>query len=205
MKNITKIGLLIAVVLAGAGAWSELKAVTPTTLVSKEIDFNTADFNTFAFMSENGDGTAFVLLNSLLDDGTIAAAFSFAATPYSISNNLQPGQSGNGIFSGSGHFSMAGVIFDPVTQMETPAVISVTFTVTNADNVSAYLQHSVSPLTNPVTGENMIVRQHSIGNQAYGFTAGSISISADGVVVKEAAGEWGNVSTYRAHLVQRVR
>ena len=205
MKNITKIGLLIAVVLAGAGAWSELKAVTPTTLVSKEIDFNTADFNTFAFMSENGDGTAFVLLNSLLDDGTIAAAFSFAATPYSISNNLQPGQSGNGIFSGSGHFSMAGVIFDPVTQMETPAVISVTFTVTNADNVSAYLQQSVSPLTNPVTGENMIVRQHSIGNQAYGFTAGSISISADGVVVKEAAGEWGNVSTYRAHLVQRVR
>ncbi len=100
---------------------------------------------------------------------------------------------------------MAGVIFDPVTQMETPAVISVTFTVTNADNVSAYLQQSVSPLTNPVTGENMIVRQHSIGNQAYGFTAGSISISADGVVVKEAAGEWGNVSTYRAHLVQRVR
>ena len=79
MKNRQKIGLLIAVVLAGAGAWSELKAVPPTTLVSKEIDFNTADFNTFAFMSENGDGTAFVLLNSLLDDGTIAAAFSFAA------------------------------------------------------------------------------------------------------------------------------
>ena len=205
MKNRQKIGLLIAVVLAGAGAWSQLKAVTPTTLVSKEIDFNTADFNTFAFMSENGDGTAFVLLNSLLDDGTIAAAFSFAATPYSISNNLQPGQSGNGIFSGSGHFTMDGVIVDPDTGAETPTVISVTFTVTNADNVSAYMQQSVSPLINPVTGESMIVRQHSIGNQAYGFTAGSISISAGGVIVKEAAGEWGNVSTYRAHLVQRIR
>ena len=137
MKNRQKIGLLIAVVLAGAGVWSELQAVPPTTLISKEIDFNTADFNTFGILSENGDGTAFVLLNSLLDDGTIAAAFSFAATPYSISNNLQPGQSGHGIFSGSGHFTGDGVIFDPVAGTETPAVISVTFTVTNADNASA--------------------------------------------------------------------
>lgn len=67
------------------------------------------------------------------------------------------------------------------------------------------MQQGVYPLINPVTGENMIVRQHSIGNQAYGLTAGSISISADGVVVKEAAGGWGNVMTYRAHLVERVR
>src|SRR5260221_1179830 len=76
-----QLSLLVAVVLAcaSAGVWSELRAAAPSTIVSRSISANSADFFTTAGqIFENGDGTAFILVFAPVGDtqalGTIFPA-----------------------------------------------------------------------------------------------------------------------------------
>jgi len=199
------IGLLIAVLLitVGAGTSSNLQATAPTTTVSKSINYQSDE--DFIAISENGDGTAFVFVGVALADGNFVNAFNFAVPAYSISNNVQPGQSGHGNFSGAGQVTLDGDIIDPNTGDATPAVISVTMTVTGADNAAAFMRQGVFPIQDPVTGEAHVLREHTVGNQAFGLTAGSISISVDGNVAKQATGNYGDVGTFRQHTIERIR
>ena len=201
-----RLGLLIAVLLVvgGAGVWPKLQASPPTNTVTRGIDIESSEGD-FLFIGENGDGTAFVIINATLADGTFLGAFSFGVPVYSLSNDLQPGQSGHGNFSGTGQVTLDGSIIDPNTGDETPVVVSATMTVTGADEAGAFMRQGISPVRDPVTGETHVLREHSVGNQAFGLTVASFSVSADGNVLKAGTGHFGSVSTLRRHTIDRIR
>ncbi len=221
MKNTTtqrkesgkvQIGLLIAVALAagGAGVWSELQAagVTVTKGGGKSIDARGQSWWTDpgGYMGENGDGTAYVYAYAPdLGNGTALNVFDTAVNDYSIAANIKPGQAGKGTGSGAGHFIAEGGIYDSNTyEFIAPTVVRVDLTVAETANVGAYINQGVFPYQNYETGETGLVRQHSVGNQAYGETAGSISILGDGISA-EATGGWGSVGVYSQHSVVRIK
>jgi hypothetical protein len=207
-----QIGLLIAVALVagGAGVWSELQAAgaTVTTGGGKSLDARGQNWWTDpgGYLMENGDGTAYVYVWAPdLGNGTALNVFDWAASDYSISANIKPGHSGKGTGSGTGHFIAEGEIYDSTTyEFIAPTMVRVELTVAETANVSAYISQGVSPYQNYDTGEIGYFRQHSVGNQAYGETAGSISISGDGISA-EATGGWGSVGVYSQHSVVRIK
>lgn len=199
---------LFAVVLAagGIGAVVELQAAPSgqSSAKTKSIDASSADGSAFALIADNSNGTAIVIASAFFPDGSVLSGFVFGTPVFSVTNNIMPGHSAKGSFSGAGHATLDGAIYDP-SGMPTPVVIGVTITVTDTDNSSAFLQQGVFPITDFFTGETFILRQHLAGNQAFGFTAGSISLSADGTVLKESTGGWGNISSFNTHSIQRLR
>jgi hypothetical protein len=207
-----QIGLLIAVALAagGAGVFSELQAagVTVTNGGGKSLYASGQDWwsDPTGYMSDNGDGTAYVYAyNNDLGNGTAVSVFDMATSDYSISANIKLGQSGKGTGSGAGHFIAEGGIYDSNTyEFIAPTVVRVDINVADSTNVGAYISQGVFPYQNYETGETGHVRQHSVGNQAYGETAGSISISGDGIST-EATGGWGDVGVYSQHSVVRIK
>jgi hypothetical protein len=171
------------------------------------------DFVTGAFaqLEETGDGTARAFVGTFLSP-TVFLGIAFAEpSAYSISTIVQPGQSGQGSGSGTGHFELEGVFaFDFITFMPVgPLDVSVDIAVADpTPSVGANTSQGVTAQFNPSTGETSIVRQHIIGNQAYGDTAGSLSILVDDgggfVPVIDATGVWGLAGINRIHLVEQI-
>lgn len=203
---------LFAVALAagGAGTFLELQAALADQgrTVSRSI-FVQAPAPDFALVeiAENGDGTASVLVLAEIDACRFLGAARFDSTTFTIS--VVPGQSGRG--GGTGHFTIEDAfVFDPCTGQVLFFDVSVDIAVADATDVGAFVRQGVSAQTNPMTGEIRIVREHIVGNQASGATAGSVSIFVDdgtgapGLVV-DASGGFGTVTSNTVHTVERIR
>lgn len=204
-----QLSLLVAVVLAcgSAGVWSELRAASPSTIVSRSMSAYSPDFSTAGQLSENGDGTAFELVFAMVTD-TQALGTIWPSAPnntYTISTQFKPGQSGNSSASATGQFTIETYTFD-VNTFETfgPYVFTVDLGVANATQVGAFIQQGVTATTDPQTGQTSIVRQHIIGEQATGGTAGSVTVSLGGNVVAQLAGGFGMAQENTTHTLQRI-
>ena len=208
MRSIRKVQLGLFTVALGAGSlgvWSELQASPSevTRIVGRAIEGWSEDFSSGGVISENGDGTALVFAATMVSDSVALQVFNPAAAPYSISGEIQPGQGGRGAGYGTGQFSGDGFLIDLNTFEFTPALVSLDLAVSDARNVGAYTQQGVNVVRDPVTGEATIRREHRSGSQAWGLSAGTFSISADGAVVAEGAG-YGSVSLFRTNAVERI-
>lgn len=147
----------------------------------------------FAQLQETGDGTGLAYVFTYLSP-TVFMGLAFYETPdYTISADVRPGQSGQGSGSGTGHFELEDVFaFDLMTGMPVgPYDVSVDLAVAEPTTVAALVSQGVTAQFNPLTGETSIVREHRVGNQAYGDTAGSLSIFVD-----DGSGAPGLVADY---------
>lgn len=91
-----------------------------------------------------------------------------------------------------------------------PFDVSVDMAVADATDVGAFVRQGVSAQTNPMTGEIRIVREHIIGMQALGLTAGSVSIFVDDGsgapgLVQDSSGGFGTVIANTVHNVEIIR
>src|SRR5262245_51766884 len=208
MQSIRKVQLGLFTVALGAGSlgvWSELQASPPEAnrIVGRAIEGWSEDFSSGGVIGENGDGTAFVFAGAMVSDSVALQVFNPAAAPYSISGELRPGQGGRGAGFGTGQFSGDGSLIDLNTFEFTPTLVNLDLAVNDARNVGAYTQQGVNVVRDPLTGEASIRREHRSGSQAWGLTAGTFSISADGAVVAQGAG-YGGVSLFRVNVVERI-
>jgi hypothetical protein len=160
---------------------------------------------------ENGDGTAVTFVGVSVAPTQFLGVVIFDNPAYTISTDLQPGQSGEGTGSGTGHFEVEDAFaFDFATGMLVgPFDVSVDLAVAGTTSLSGYNRNGVFTNMDPFTGETSIVRETVIGNQAIGDTAGSLSIFVDddsgmpGLVV-DSSGGFGQVTANRVHIVQQI-
>lgn len=203
-----QVGLFsVALTAGGLGVWSELQAsppAEPTRTVGRAVEAWSEDFSDGGYISENGDGTAFAFVGALVSDQVVLQMFDFAATSYSVTGELRPGQSGGGGGSGAGQVTGDGFYFDLIDGTATPAVVSIDIAVADARNAGAYTVQEVAVVRDPLTGEATVSRVHRRGSQAWGLTAGSYSISADGALVSEGTGGYGGVYLFTTNSVERI-
>lgn len=199
----------VALVAAGAAAVFEIQAAPgeerPMT-VSRAITAVSPDWSTFVQISENGDGTALTNVGAWISPTVFLGVAIFDATGYTVSAEFQPGLSGKGTGFGSGHFELEGVFgFDLITFLFVgPYDVSVDLAVADATDAGAFVYQGVTTEHNPLTGETRIVRQHVLGNQASGDTAGSLSVMVDGSLVTETTEGWGMVTVNTVHDVDQL-
>lgn len=207
---------LFAVALAagGAGTFLELQAASGQqgrhstgALIVIEPGFGGAS----AFLTENGDGTAFTLIGVPLSPTLFLGPVIFDNTDYAISTDVTPGHTTRGPGSGEGEFTMTGVFaFDFSTFMLVgPFDVSVELAVSGDTIISAFVQQGVFTLTAPFTGEVIgIVRRNTHGSQAMGVTAGSLSIQVTDsitgapVLDVDSTGNFGAVSEFSVNTVE---
>jgi len=216
-----QLALLVAVVLAAgsAGVWSELKAapqVSPTT-TSSEIDV--FGQNIAGTISLNGDGTASVWVfqhtqvQIPCDNFFECFQTTSQANGYDPANcsctqtvNIKPGASGKQIGSGVTTATLAGTLFDFSTLTFNPATLSLQMQVQGAgDDVSTFNNHTLDVQPDPSTGKMAAFRRTSIGVQASGSTAGSISLSVNGAPYWSETGVLGIVQAFSTHTVTRLQ
>jgi hypothetical protein len=209
---------LLAVVLAagGGGALLEVQgagasAVSGPPVVSRAITAVDPVLGALGDIFENGDGTAFTVVGVFIAPTQFLGVLIFDNPAYTISTAIQPGQSGQGTGSGTGHFTLADAFaVDFMTGMLVgPFDVTVDLAVAGTTSLSGYNRNGVFTSMDPFTGETSIVRETVIGNQAVGDTAGSLSIFVDdgsglpGLVV-ESAGGFGQVTANHVHIVQQI-
>ena len=216
-----QIALLVALALAagGVGVWSELQAASVTSNGGTQIDvaYGTDTNSIYGSVSPNGDGTANVSVfqsqfQSFHGQGyTVYQTFNFlsagdpAATTYSQTVNIKPGASANRTGSGTASATVPGMIMDFSTFTMTPVMASLQLAVDNADQASAFNNHTLNVGMDPVTGKVTAARVVSSGVAVLGPTAGSISISVDGEVYASASGAIGQVQAFSSHSVTRIQ
>jgi hypothetical protein len=216
-----QIALLVVLGLAagGAGVWSELQAASGTPVRGTQIDvaYGTDTNSIYGSVSPNGDGTANVSVfqaafQIFKGPGFIAQqTFNFlsagdpANTTYSQTVNIKPGMSGKQTGSGTASATVPGFILDFSTFTMTPVLASLQMAVDNADQASAFNNHTLNVGMDPVTGKVTASRVVSSGVAALGPTAGSISISVDGEVYASAAGAIGQVQAFSNHSVTQIQ
>lgn len=204
-------GALLEVQGAPASGASGASAVSGPPTVSHAI--TAVDYVTGALgdIFENGDGTAFTVVGVSIAPTQFLGVLIFDNPAYTISTAIQPGQSGQGTGSGTGHFELEDAFaFDFVTGMFVgPFHVTVDVGVAGTTGLSGYNRNGVFTNMNPVTGETSIVRETVIGNQAIGDAAGSLSIFVDdgnglpGLVV-DSSGGFGQVTANHVHIVQQI-
>ena len=211
-----RLSFLVAVVLASAsaGVWSELRAASaPSRIVSQSISANSPDFSTAGVISENGDGTAFILVFAPVGDTTQALGTIYPAVTnhtlgvdYTISTQFKPGQSGNTSASATGQFTINPAYTFDINTFEQfgPYACTVDLAVANATQVGTFIQQGVTATVDPQTRQISIVRQHIIGDQATGDTAGSVTVSLDGNVVAQTTEGFGMAQADTTHTIQRI-
>ncbi|MHC5023449.1 MAG: hypothetical protein ACYTGG_06000 [Planctomycetota bacterium] len=209
---------LLAVVVAGGGGSALVGAEpgsAPSAAWGPPTQINsimTLDFlsQASAQLAENADGTTTAAVGVLIGPTVFLGVAFVEPTGYAISTDFGPGQSGQGSASGTAHFDLEGVFaFDFVSGMPVgPLDVSVDLQVADPTNVSASVSQGITTNFDPLTGETSIVRQHLIGNQAIGDTAGSLSISVDDgsgfVTVIDTTGVLGLVGRDTVLLVEQV-
>lgn len=223
-----QIALLVVLALAagGAGVWSELKAAPVTgnggsqmPVRGTQIDVaGGSDTNSiYGSVSPNGDGTASVSIfqsQFITFSGpgfTAQETFNFlsagdpANTTCSQTVNIKPGMSGKQTGSGTASATVPGMIMDFSTFTMTPVMASLQLAVDNADQVSAFNNHTLNVSSDAVTGKVTAARVVASGVGALGPTAGSISISVDGEVYASASGVIGQVQAFSNHSVTRIQ
>ncbi len=227
-----QIALLVVLALAAgaAGVWSELKAAPVTCNAGSQnpvtsnggtqIDVAAGtDTNSISgSVSPNGDGTAtvsvfhsdFVILPSppgvtVIQTFDVLLAYDPANTNYSQTINIKPGASANRTGSGTASATLPGVSIDNTTGTFTPVLVSLQLEVDNADQASAFNNHTLNVGTDPVTGKVTASRVVSSGVAVLSPTAGSISISVDGEVYASASGAIGQVQAFSNHSVTRIQ
>lgn len=209
---------LFAVALAagGGGAVLELQAssfgaLSGPPVVSRAIQAFDFISGSLGWITENGDGTASTNVGAYIGPTTFLGVVIFDNPDYTISTDIQPGQPGQGTGSGSGHFTMEDVYaFDFVFgQFVGPYDVTVDIAVADTTNLAGYSNNGVTAQMNPFTGETSIVRQTVIGNQAWGDTAGSLSIFVDDGsgapgLVADSTGVYGLVQANTVHTVEQI-
>jgi hypothetical protein len=216
-----QIALLVALALAAgaAGVWSELQAAPGTGNGGTQIDVAySTDTNAIAgSVSPNGDGTAtvsayhsdFVIFRppglTVTQRFNLLFANDSANTNYSQTVNIKPGASANRTASGTANATLAGLLIDFTAGTFTPVMVSFQLEVDNADQASAFNNHTLNVGTDPVTGKVTASRVVSSGVAVLGPTAGSISISVDGEVYASASGAIGQVQAFSSHSVTRIQ
>jgi len=227
-----QIALLVALALAAgaAGVWSELQAapgtgnagsqspVTSNKGIQIDVGASTDTNAISGSVSPNGDGTAsvfayhsdFVYLPAPPGEIVIQTfdtlfASDPANTNYSQTVNIKPGASANRTGSGTANATLPGVLIDNTTGTFTPVMVSFQLGVDNADEASAFDNHTLNVGMDPVTGKVTASRVVSSGVAVSGSTAGSISISLDGEVYASASGAIGQVQLFSNHSVTRIQ
>jgi hypothetical protein len=216
-----QIALLVALALAagGVGVWSELQAASVTSNGGTQIDvaYGTDTNSIYGSVSPNGDGTANVgvfqaAFQIFQGPGYIAQqTFNFldagdpAITTYSETVSIKPGMSGKQTGSGTASATVPGFILDFSTFTMTPVMASLQLAVDNADQASAFNNHTLNVGMDPLTGKVTASRVVSSGVAVLGPTAGSISISIDGEVYASATGAIGQVQLFSNHSVTRIQ
>jgi len=163
-----------------------------------------------ATIFENPDGTALLNMGVFIGPNLFLGVFIPDGTDFTVSVDIQPGQAGRGTGSGTGHFTVEGVFaIDFGTGEEVgPLDVSVDLVVADASDVSASVSQGVRVRTDPSTGEMIVVRQHVVGSQACGNTAGSLSVYVDDGsgpdLVVDVTGSIGIVLANRVHVVERI-
>ena len=147
----------------------------------RSITAVTPDFTSLSQLGENGDGTAFAAVFTMLGPTQILGTVFPSYPNYEISVDLLPGQSGQSTGSGTGHFMIEDAFaFDFVTGMPFgPYDVMVDIAVDDATVNNASVNNGINTVFDPLTGEASIVRTHSVGIQTSGDFAGSLSISID--------------------------
>ena len=216
-----QLAMLVAVVLAAgsAGVWSELKAAPQATTTTRSSEIDVFGQNITGTISLNGDGTAsvFVFQNTSVqipcdnffacfETTSQATGSDPANTSYTQTVNIKPGASGKQIGSGVTTATLAGTSFDPSTLTFNPAVLSLQMQVQGAgDDVSTFNNHTLDVQPDPSTGKIAAFRKTSIGVEASGATAGSISLSVNGAPYWSETGVFGQVQAFSTHTVTRLQ
>jgi hypothetical protein len=167
--------------------------------------------SSLAILDELGDGTAEAVVFAMLSPTVSLGVAGWPTSDYEISSYVRPGQSGKVDGYGTAHFVLEGVFaFDLISGMPVgPYDITVDLAMEDATTISASSSQGVIAQFDPLTGETSIVREHRIGNQAYGDTAGSASIYADdgsgtpGLVV-DNSGVFGLVGAFTILDVEQI-
>ena len=198
---------LFAVALAagGVGSFLGLQAALADgpPMVTSAITVQAPDFTAFVQIAENGDGTAFVFVNAPIDDCRFLGAADFANTTFMISTDFPPGQSGHGSISGTAHFTMEDAfVFDTCTFEFLFVDVSVDLAVADTTDFGQFVRQGIFATTIPFTSEVRIFREHIIGNQASGSTAGSLSIFVEGDPIADTTGGFGSVTANIVHNVE---
>ena len=163
-----------------------------------------------ASLQENADGTTSATVGVFLSPTVFLGIAFIEPADYAIATDLQPGQSGQGSGSGTAHFDLEGVFaFDFITGMPVgPLDVSVDLAVADPTTVSGSVSQGITAQFDPLTGETSIVRQHLTGNQAFGDTAGSVSISVDDgggfITVIDTTAVFGMVGLSTVHVVEQL-
>ena len=132
-------------------------------------------------------------------------AYDPANTNFSQTVNIKPGASANRTASGTASATLAGLLIDNTTGTFTPVLVSFQLGVDNADEASAFNNHTLNVGTDPITGKVAASRVVSSGVAVLGPTAGSISMSLDGVAYASASGAIGQVQAFSDHSVTRIQ
>ena len=200
--------LAVAVVAAGLGVSAELHAAMSgpsSKTVARGVTAVSPDWSSIGQVSENGDGTAFTAVFTPVGPNEMLGTLVFDNTSYSVATSFPQGQSGNGTGSGVGHFTCDGMILNTLTWETTgPFPVSVDVSALNTTTLSASMSQGVKTETNPLTGEISVVRKHTIGSQAEGDAAGSLTININGAVVTDTTGGWGMASIETVHNIERI-
>ena len=216
-----QLAMLVAVVLAAgsAGVWSELKAAPQATTTIRSSEIDVFGQNIFGSISLNGDGTAsaFVFQQTSVQipcdnffecfqTTSQANGSDPANTSYTQTVSIKPGASGKQIGSGVTAATFAGTSFDLSTLTFNPAVLSLQMQVQGAgDDVSTFNNHTLDAQLDPSSGKIAVLRKTSIGVEASGSTAGSISVSVNGAPYWSETGVLGVVQAFSTHTVTRLQ
>jgi hypothetical protein len=213
MKSILNSSLyrlsLVALVAASAGVWSQLHAApgsgAPFTK-SRSLVSTSADGSSVVQLAENGDGTAITWIGTMVGLDQWMGTLDFANTSYTISTHFPHGQSGNGAGSGEGQFTMESWLTDLNTgELTGPFLAHAELAVSDTTSTGARMSQGVTSQVDTFSGEVRIVREHIVGNQAWGDTSGSLSIRLDGELVAQSTGGFGLATADRIHDVVRIR
>ena len=217
-----QIALLVVLALAAgsAGVWSELKAATqtsPTTPSSKSSQIDVVGTNIFGSIGLNGDGTANVSLFQIIsvqipcqflacfETISITSGSDPTNASYAQTVNLKPGASGQQIGSGVATATLAGIFNDFSAGTLTPVTMSFQMEVQGAGDVSSVNNHTLTVQPDPNSGKIVALRVTSVGTQASGSTAGSISMSVNGAPYYSETGVFGQVQAFSSHSVTRLQ
>jgi len=190
---------------AGVSAIAQAGPVTVTRSNVKQVDAQTSDYMGYAFIGDNGDGTAAAGVFLGLPDGTFIDGYDPANVGFFLESEMKPGQAGKGTYSGSGHAIVQGTSLDPVTLVASPVTLEITIDVAEADEVGAFVQQGINVHRDNPGEVFHVQRQHYRGNQAWSMTCGSMTIAVDGVVVVDSTAGYGGVTNFDIHSVERFR
>lgn len=196
-------GLIMGLALV-AGISSVVQAEPPTVnrRATRDVTVTSADWTSWVSIGDYGDGTAGVYASVELGDGTHIYVEDQAATVFSVTNDLKPGQAMKTSFSGAATASVAGEHHDPVTGVRTPVTVTLVLGVTNTDELYASNSQGVYIYRDWNTNLMVAVREHWTGKQAYG-EGGAMTVTMDGVPVFDSTGGFGSVGNWVSNAIIR--